>query len=60
MTRSRENSQQIRLPTAQITKPIIVTFRLPKRLASGHTAKMPMPMGKPPMTETSIWVTPSL
>ena len=53
-------AQQMPLPSAYSKKPARVTLRLPKRLARGHTAKMPMPMGMPPMTDISICVTPSL
>ena len=47
-------------PRMYSTKPARVVFRFPKRLARGHTAKMPIPMGMPPMTDTMVWVTPSL
>ena len=52
--------QQTALPMAYSTKPTAVTLRLPNFFASGHTAKMPIPMGIPPITEISVWVMPSL
>ena len=54
------NRQQIIPPMAYRTKPTAVTFRLPNFLARGHTAKIPIPMGIPPMTESRVWVMPSL
>ena len=54
------NIQQTALPRAYRIKPARVTFRLPNFLARGHTAKMPMPMGMPPMADTIVWVMPSL
>ena len=54
------NSQQISEPIAIRAQPTMVTFLLPNFFARGQTAKMPMPIGMPPITETSICVTPSL
>ena len=48
------NSQHTALPMAYSTNPAAVTFRLPNFFASGHTAKIPMPMGIPPMTEIIV------
>ena len=52
--------QQMALPNAYNINPATDTFFLPNLFASGQTAKMPMPMGIPPITEMSICVTPSL
>ena len=39
---------------------VMVKALMPNFFARGHTAKIPMPIGIPPRTETSIWVIPSL
>ena len=52
--------QQIELPTAISRQPTTVTFLFPNFFAKGHTAKIPIPIGMPPITDTSICVTPSL
>jgi len=37
-----------------------VTFLFPNLLARGHTAKIPIPIGSPPITEIIVCVNPSL
>ena len=54
------NMQQMPLPMVIKMHPAIVTLRFPNLFARGQTAKMPIPMGMPPITEIMVWVMPSL
>ncbi|SLI55663.1 Uncharacterised protein [Mycobacteroides abscessus subsp. abscessus] len=38
----------------------MVMLRLPRCFASGHTRKIPIPIGSPPIIASSAWVEPSL